>query len=471
MSKTKIILYNPQAVFYTMPLSLMAIASMLDPEQFDVRITDGRLHADPIAEVLSQLDGALVLGMTVLTGAPIRDALAVARAAKAQFPDLTIVWGGWHSSLFPTDTLEESSVDITVQGQGELTFVELIKRLQDGSSLHGLTGISFRSAENVPTQNLPRALTPMEQLPSANYGLIDVESYFKLKGERQLDYISSTGCYFRCTFCADPFVYNRKWVAISPERMGDEIEHLWRKYQFTDLNLQDETFFTKRDRVMEIAEQFIRRDLHFSWAATMRADQGVRLSDDAFGLCVKSGLRRVMIGVESGSQEMLDWMKKDVTIEQIIASAEMCVRHDIAAIFPFIVGFPNETDKSVAASLAMVKQLRRMSPRFETPIFYFKPYPGSAITDEVVKQGYQLPNTVEGWANFDYIGSSGPWVTPERYQMVERFKFYNRFAWGPERLIRRPMQWLARIRCSRDFYDFPIEKIVLDRLKPLPTLS
>jgi anaerobic magnesium-protoporphyrin IX monomethyl ester cyclase len=112
-----------------------------------------------------------------------------------------------------------------------------------------------------------------------------------------------------------------------------------------------------------------------------------------------------------------------------------------------------------------------MSPRFETPIFYFKPYPGSRITEEVVRQGHQLPQTLEAWADFDFVGSSGPWVTPERYQMIERFKFYNRFAWGSESWSRRPLQWVARWRCRRDFYDLPVEKVIVDRLKPLPKLS
>jgi radical SAM superfamily enzyme YgiQ (UPF0313 family) len=311
----------------------------------------------------------------------------------------------------------------------------------------------------------------MSGFPAHDYGLIPVEQYFKLKGERQLDYISSTGCFFRCSFCADPFVYNRRWVGLEPERIASETSDLWRRYRFTELAFQDETFFTYPKRVTEIAEAFVEAGSRFSWTATMRADQGYRLPDEVYELCVRSGLRRVMIGVESGSQEMLDWMTKDVTIEQILFSAEKCVQHGIGAIFPFIVGFPGETDESVRASMAMIKQLRAMSPKFETPVFYFKPYPGSRITQAVVEQGYQLPRTLEEWAEFDFIGSSGPWVSSQKYELVERFKFYNRFAWGPERWFRRPLQQIARWRCGRDLYQLPFEKVIVDRLKPLPELS
>lgn len=484
MTRRKVVLYNPQAVFYTMPLALLAVGSALDGRRFDVRIVDGRLEHDPVAAVLAEIDGALCLGMTVLTGAPIRDALRVARAVKAHRPELPVIWGGWHASLFPAETLADPAIDVTVQGQGEETFAELVEALAGGNgpgeAIPGTTVRVDRSA----VRNPARPMRDANSFPAHNYALVPVERYFKLKGERQLDYISSTGCYFRCAFCADPFVFKRRWTGLEPARIGEEVEALWLRYRFADLSFQDETFFTYRERVAAIAEEFVRRfaatngssvgrpaNRAFTWTATMRADQALRLSDEAMALAVRSGLRRVMIGVESGSQEMMDWMKKDITVAQVLSAAEMCVRHGVGAIFPFIVGFPGETDASVQATLDMVKRLRSMSPRFETPIFYFKPYPGSPITDEVVRQGHRLPQTLDEWADFDFVGSSGPWVSPEKHQMIERFKFYNRFAWGPETPLRRPLQTLARWRCRRDFYAAPLEKLVVDRLKPLPKLS
>jgi radical SAM superfamily enzyme YgiQ (UPF0313 family) len=470
MKRTKIVLYNPQALFFTMPLALLAIGSALDSNLYEIRIIDGRLERDPVGAVLAEIGDALCLGMTVLTGAPIRNALAVSQAAKQRRPDIPIIWGGWHPSLFPTETLAEPAVDVTVQGQGEITFAEVVARLAAGETLTGLQGTAIRQGATV-LANPPRPLADMNSLPAHNYGLIDVERYFKRKGRRQLDYISSSGCHFRCAFCADPFVFKRRWVGLAPERIGEEIEFLYKRYGFTDLAFQDETFFTFRERVTDIAEEFLRRQLAFTWTATMRADQAVRMTDEALALCVRSGLRRVMIGVESGSQETLDWIAKDITVGQVLESASMCVRHGIGAIFPFIVGFPGESQSSVHASLTLIKQLRAMSPAFETPIFYYKPYPGSRIADEVVRNGYTLPSSLEEWADFDFVGASGPWVDRATHRFVERFKFYNRFAWGPETWPRRLLQKLARWRCRRDWYHLPVEKMVVELLKPGPRLS
>ena len=132
-----------------------------------------------------------------------------------------------------------------------------------------------------------------------------------------------------------------------------------------------------------------------------------------------------MVGVESGSQEMLDRLKKDMKIEQVLETADLCARHGVGAIFNFIVGFPGESEQSVQATLALAKHLRRSNPAFETPIFYYRPYPGNPMADESAAQGYAFPRGLSEWADFDYVGGRGPWITPDRWQRVERFKFYT----------------------------------------------
>jgi anaerobic magnesium-protoporphyrin IX monomethyl ester cyclase len=114
--RLKVLLYNPQAVFFTMPLALLAIGSELDPDIYEVVTIDARLDAEAEQAVLSHVGDALCLGITVLTGAPISDALRISRAAKRARPDLRVIWGGWHPSMFSRECLLEQSVDVTVRG-------------------------------------------------------------------------------------------------------------------------------------------------------------------------------------------------------------------------------------------------------------------------------------------------------------------------------------------------------------------
>jgi radical SAM superfamily enzyme YgiQ (UPF0313 family) len=451
----KVVLYNPRAVFFTMPLSLIAIASALDRAKVDVVIIDGRLESDPVRAVVDAAAGAVCVGITVLTGAPIHDALAVSRAVKASQPQCPIVWGGWHPSLFADECLADPSVDFVVSGQGEDAFRNIVDRLIAG---------------DVVEQRHSRALQDLNALPAHDYSQIAVEKYFALKGARQVDYISSQGCRFRCAFCADPAVYARGWTGLAPERVADEVAFLWRRYAFEDLAFQDETFFTNVSRVDAIAGQFLERNLPITWTATLRADQACRLGDDLFAKAVRSGLRRVMVGVESGSQEMLDRLQKDMKIEQVRKTAEMCTRHGVGAIFNFIVGFPGESERNMQATLALAKALRRSNPEFETPIFYYRPYPGNPMAALSAERGYEFPQGLEEWADFDYVGGRGPWITPNQWQRVERFKFYTRHAWRPGKW-RWPLRAASQWRCEHDWYGLPVEKLIVDLVRPPQQVS
>ena len=248
-TRLKIVLYNPQAVFYTMPLALLAIGSELDPALYEVIIVDARLDPDAERTVLSHLPDALCLGVTVLTGAPISDALRISRAAKQSRQDIPVIWGGWHPSMFAKECLREPAVDVTVRGQGEETFAEIVQRLKDGQSLVGCAGCTVRLHDGTVHDNPDRTLEQVDKFRAHDYRLIPVESYFQLKGKRQLDFMSSQGCNFRCAFCSDPFVYGRKWVGLEPVRMALRLKELWDRYRFDDVNFQDETFFTKAARV------------------------------------------------------------------------------------------------------------------------------------------------------------------------------------------------------------------------------
>ncbi len=470
--RTKVVLYNPRAVFFTMPLALLAIGSELDPDRYEVVIVDGRLEADPEQAVLAHLEGALCLGITVLTGAPISDALRVSRIAKRARPDLPVVWGGWHPSMFARECLQEPSVDVTVRGQGEQTFLEIVRRLEERRSLEGCPGCTVRLADGSIHDNPPRALAPVDQFRAHDYGLISVPRYFELKGKRQLDYISSQGCNFRCAFCSDPFVYGRKWVGLEPTRMALRLKQLWDQYRFDDVNFQDETFVTRPRRVQELADRMVESGMKISWAATMRADQGVRLPDAVWERCKESGLRRLLVGVESGSDEMLLRIRKDIKIEQVFRTAERMLRYGIAGHFPFIVGFPEESDASIQATLDCAKRLRSLSADFLTPIYYFKPYPGSELVMEVVERGFRLPETLEAWSTFDYVaGLPGPWVTPEKFRLIERFKFFQELAWKRASHRKTLLQQLARYRCRRDEYRWPVEMLLSRWLVPAERLS
>ncbi len=383
-------------------------------------------------------------------------------------PRCRIVWGGWHPSLFPVETMTGADLDAVVVGQGETDLLaSLVDRFAADESAHGVAGSVTRGKNAGDVHLNPgRPTADINQFPEHDYGLIEVDGYFARKRERQLDYVTSQGCRFRCTFCSDPAVYGRSWFGLEAVRVGTELERLWHRYGFSDVGFQDETFFTHANRVVAIAEEILRRDLRFSWMATMRADQGARLDEAALTACRHAGLRRVMIGLESGSQQMLDWMKKDAKLEQVFISAEKCRRHGVAVLFNLIVGFPDEPPESILATLNVAKKLRALGPDFQVALFYYRPYPGSEIAEGLARRGHALPRTLEEWAAVEDHGSRSPWVDDRKRAMVDRFGFYQRIGWARPTPWRAPLQAVARWRCRRDLYALPIEKAIVEWMRP-----
>ena len=227
-------------------------------------IVDARLEDDPDAALRRALDGALCLGVT----RPDRRAdprrrrrLARREGAPARSARSSGAAGTRRCSAASAWT--EPSVDVTVQAQGEETFREILRPARSAaSSLDGCLGCAYPRCRRRGRSKRRRArsATSTRSRPH-DYRLLPVERYYELKGKRQLDYITSQGCVFRCAFCADPFVYKRKWVGLEPARVGEEIGTLWRRYRFDDLSFQDETYFTYADRVEAIADEFLRREL------------------------------------------------------------------------------------------------------------------------------------------------------------------------------------------------------------------
>jgi radical SAM superfamily enzyme YgiQ (UPF0313 family) len=279
--------------------------------------------------------------------------------------------------------------------------------------------------------------------------------------------VTSQGCRFRCAFCADPAVFGRGWSGLEPDRVLTEVADLHRRYSFTDLAFQDETFFTSPKRVTAIADGLLDLGRGFTWTATLRADQGCRLGEDELALCRASGLRDVVLGVESGSPETLRRIRKDITLDDIRATADKLLRHGIGASIGVIVGFPDEPEESVLASLAVAAELSDMSPSFRVSLFAYQPYPGSALVDELVASGAELPSSLDGWSTFDYVAGRSPFLSPRLERLTDGFRFFERFAFTPTRNpVRWPLRAVARWRVARHAYGLPIERRFIEWLRP-----
>ncbi len=458
MKKHKVVLFHPKTSRqkYYFPLALLHIGSILDPEKYEVVIIDEQVEQNYIELVRSHIDDAVCLGVSAITGKCLKQAIRASEEAKDKNPNIKVIWGGWHASLFSTMLLKDvPSIDLVVQGQGEITFKETIESIVKNGGFKNINGLIYREGEEI-IKNPPRAIVDMNTLPAVNYDLVDAEKYFTIKGIRQLDYFSSIGCVFRCEFCADPKIFNRKWNAIKAPRMYEELSQLTEKYNLEDIQIQDECFFIDKKRTLEFAKLLLNNDTIIPWEALIRVDQAKRLKDDEFELLIKSGFKRVYVGVEAGSQKMLDWMKKDIKIEQVYEFAERCNNYNIFPGFSFIVGFPNESIESIKETLRVAVDLQLMNPNFRTFIFHYKPFPGSPISDEAARIGFEIPKNTYEWSEFESNYSYENKIDKETYELVENVKYSIKLLENIRTrnfLISQIIRWRLKKKYFKHFYE------------------
>ncbi len=464
--KPKVLLFNPQSEFYAMPLGLLAVGSALDPSLYDVRIFDARIDSNVAKTLFTELDGAACVGMTVFSGPSIGDALRLSREIKNTRPKLPVVWGGWHPSILPEQCIASGVVDAVVIAQGEATFRELVAAIDRRDSWPGIAGLCL-NVDGKPRRTAGRAMVKMDTLPAARYELLDIESYFRHKGRRQLDYSSSRGCPYKCTFCADPMVYNSKWTGIAPERIVSELVALYEKHRFDEVFFLDDDLFASLKRIQALVDAFIAAKIRFSWKGTARADELCRLPESFFPKLKAAGCLRINIGAESGSQRVLDRIKKDYQVDEIVTAARRAAAVGIGISYSFITGFPGETEDDFRATLEVIKAVRQLAPNIEAAVYCYSPYPGTELVHELEKQGLRLPERLEDWAHFNIEGAWLPRDNPGFVRRVRSLNFYLRHGYSEQTKSapRKLLQRLSRLRCDHDWYGFPVERYLARALR------
>lgn len=452
------------------PLPLQAVAAPLLEDGFDVKLLDGRIFHPHLPRILSEARGSLYVGLSVMTGWQIRDAVSISRAIKDAYPDMPVVWGGYHASMLPEQTLVESYIDYVVRGQGQLPALELARRLKDGRSIEGITGLCYKKDGKPIITDYPK-LVDIDQFPSTPYGMLDIEKYMVPDlGSRSMKYFSSQGCPFGCGFCAETSMYGRGWVGFSPERVVDDLERLVKDYGVNAIDFADTNFFVSKKRVKAICEGIIERGLDLKWAADVRTKQFIDFPQELRQLVYDAGCRRLLLGAESGSQKALESIGKQTTVDDTLHVARLCNDLGIITRFTTMFGFPGEPEKDIEATLRMIEGIKAINEDFEVHGFFFAPYPGAPMYQEAVRLGFRPPETLEAWADFDLTELHTPWVDPFYKEKVDMIiDFYMPFAspgpelkslmagGGPKGYAYRAMHRLAAWRVGNRDFRAPIE--------------
>ncbi len=470
----KILLINPpfniarENYDSSISVGLLSLATYLDSRGVKVEIIDGvrqKNYLDLIKARAGEFDYA---GLSVMT-TQIANALAVSRLIREINPEARIIWGGSHPTFFPAQTAAHPLVDLVCAGEGEETVLEAVS----GRPWAAIRGLAYKNRSGEVQINPKRELLDPARAPLLNWDLAPREI---LENLCLVPSLTSRGCPHRCAFCINAILKNR-WRPRTVEQVLRDLAVIRSKDYFSGKRLRfwDENFFVDINRARAIINGMIARNLVMPWETTVRANyiRPGMIDDEFMGRLKKSGCYLLSFGAESGSPAILAKIKKDITPEEIMNSAELCLKHNIIPQYSFMIGLPGESKEDIKMTLRLIDKLLKLSGRVQIlGPQAFRPYPGSELYEECLRAGWQASAGLEAWAEraekeLSYLTVKNfPWV--QHKDLVESMEAYVRFgahsfksALGSsvkaQKWLKLPFILLCKLRWKLKFFFWPIE--------------
>jgi anaerobic magnesium-protoporphyrin IX monomethyl ester cyclase len=469
LAKRKVVLFYPPYDGEPLgaPLCMLSLAAPLLAAEFEVCIVDAAIAPDWEERILREVQDALCLGISVLTGPMIRGAIRIAKLVKQTKPGVLVIFGGWHPSLVPGQTLNERYVDAVVRGQGELTLLEVAQRLADGKTFNDVAGVSSKPFGL--TQHSPERRTALlDDLPMPAFHLTDFDAYERACGIRKLAYATSVGCPYACNYCTDMVFYKRKFNALTAERVITEVTDLVERYRIDEVAMLDSNLPVDWRRAVEIAQGFLDSKLRFNWTFQASTDFLCRMSDDDVRMLGESGVSHMGFGTESTSAEVLKLMnKRHQHLNEMYETARKAALGGIHVTFNLIFGYPGETEANRIETLRTMSDIARQFWNVSFSPNIFTAYPGIPIWPQLRELGMHEPQSLNEWVDLPLGKSALPWLQGGELarlrKMLEFFLLNNQLRkatknhptlrQGLRRALGAPLRW--RIRANK--YSFPWE--------------
>jgi len=394
------------------PLGLMYVAAFLRKHNYDVEILD--LSGDQLDQYAIKIPPAEIFGITgTVVDRPY--CAHVAQTIKAKYPNAKVLLGG--PLTLSKDSLTDMSVDSFVSGEGESIILEI---LADYPNLK----THYQSSRIFDLDSLP---FPARDLLEFKGGNIFAQNKNYYSGGSTV-IISSRGCYYGCIFCASPGIWGRKVSFRSPQNVAEEIKQVIADFNISQFRFSDDMFTSKEERVYEMCELF--SALNIVWRCSIRTrPNNPKLFEEMY----KGGCREVSFGIESGDQDVLNFLHKNITLEDHYNAIVNAKKAGLTVRILFMIGTPGETLETVDRNIKFLKSVHNF---YDTiALTTFVPIPGSAVANTPEKYACTIldnnidnynfylwrPDGINDWKNLIQLDG----LTSEQLQLnKERMKQY-----------------------------------------------
>lgn len=419
------------------PLGICYVSAFLEENGIDVSIIDAEAEGLDYFQIISRIKKfkSDIIGITSTTVAFHR-AIELANKIKEFNSQLPIIIGGPHVTALPEYTISFDCFDVGVLREGEITTLELIKAIEQRTELRNVEGIIFRDHKHEAHFTKPREyIQNLDVLPfPARHLLPSINLYLpppmNYRHPPVANIITSRGCPNRCTFC-DRNVFGQRYREHSAEYVVSEIEHLIDKYKIKEIAFVDDTFTINKRRLQKIIELMKERDIALDWTCMARVNT---VSKSLLLEMKKSGCWHISYGIESGNQEILNKIKKGITLEQVKNAIEWSEDAGIHTKGFFIIGNPKESLKIINETINFAKSL----PLTDIVVTINTPIPNTENFETAAQYGRL---DTRDWSKFSYWQ---PVFVPhgfdEKRLLYLQKKFYREFYFRPSAFLKHLKQ-------------------------------
>ncbi|NQV04848.1 MAG: cobalamin B12-binding domain-containing protein, partial [Candidatus Omnitrophica bacterium] len=395
---------NPQP-----SIGVAYIAAVLRKNGHDVQVMDAYVKGDSLSDIVNKIRQYApdVIGLSVLT--PSAEVVyEISKNIRTVFPNIKIVMGNIHASLFSNEILTKGYADFIIHREGELTMSELFRALESGGRLESVKGISFKKDGAIIDNPINPPIEDLDSLPFPAWDLFPMDKYSTdprtevRKGIVERQILATRGCPNQCTFCSSRTEKSlgSKYRMRNPKCVVDEMVYMNERFGDDVFGFTDLAFPLVRDHAIGFCNEIIKRGYakKFKWFTECRVKP---LDIELLTLMKKAGCVRVCFGIESGNDKILKVLKKNFTVDDVRNSVLMTRKAGIVVDGMLMIGLPDEVEEDINQTIDFAVKLKLRYAIFNI----FVPYPGCELYDTLKSEN---KINYKNWSDFtSYPSYSG----------------------------------------------------------------
>jgi radical SAM superfamily enzyme YgiQ (UPF0313 family) len=421
------------------PLGLAYIAAVLEQAGYKVLIIDV-----PALNLTSQdlrqriiAESADIVGATTMTST-LKGTLEVLKIAK-ESSAITVI-GGPQLAIYPQETLSYDFIDYGIIGEGEYPFLNLVRAIEEKKPVKDIQGLVYKENNKVYA-NPAYIHMNLDEIPFPSRHLLPMKKYTSIiSRDPMTTMISSRGCPFQCGFCFKT-PSDAKYRSRSAKNIVDEMELVSKEYKLKEIMFYDDTLTYKKEHVLSICDEILKRNLKIRWESPTRVDN---IDIELLKLMRKAGCVRLRYGVESGDREILKLMRKGIDLDSVKDVFHLTKKSGIETFAYFIIGYIHENIDTLKNTISLAKTLRPDYVMFTVAT----PYPATPLYDMAREEGY-----ISGdyWRDYT-LGLRDerlPYFVPDAQAWIS--KAYRDFYFQPSYITKRLLRLTNLAELKKDF--------------------